>query len=84
MGSQKIVGITSLLHKKILNMGSLLCTSQSVSELGEELDSPENMVRKRIKQGTPYHHVSLGRIWIRGLNYPGGLICNTSANSRSK
>ena len=59
MGSQKIVGITSLLYKiNILNEGNLLCTSQSVSELGEELDSPENVGRERIKQDAPYHQDS--------------------------
>ena len=85
MGSQMIVGITSLIHKiNILNAGNLLCTSQSVSGLGEKMDSPENMVRERIKQGIPYHQDSRGRIWIRWLNYPGGLICNTSANPQSK
>ena len=68
MGSRIIDGITNIQHKKnILYAGNLLCTSQSVSELGEELDSPENMVRKRIKQDAPYHHDSLGRIWIRGV-----------------
>jgi len=76
MGSQIIVGITSIQHKiNILNAGNLLCTSQSVSELGEELDSPEDVVRERIKQDAPYLQDSRGSIWIMGLNYPGGLSC---------
>jgi len=85
MGSQNIVGITSIQYKiNILNAGNLVCTSQSASELGEELDSPENVVRVRIKQDAPYHQDSRRRIWIRGLNSPGGFICNTSDNSQSK
>ena len=85
MGSRIIDGITNLQHKKnILYAGNLLCTSQSVSELGEELDSPERVVRERIKQGAPYLQESRGRIWIRGLNSPGGLICNTRANPQRK
>ena len=84
MGSQIIVGITSLQHKiNIPNAGNFLCTTQSVSELGEELGSPENVVRERVKQDAPYHQDSQGRIWIRELYSPGGLICNSRANPQS-